>query len=480
MSGKPLHPDLPLVKHFYYRRAKVSSKNVIITSCMVRHNALPHRQSIQMNPDLSAPPVNRAELLNSSCRCLSLDRRMLRSELAKPDSGDDLYRMLVEERPGLFAESAVFMNESSLRQQLDIIAALESVIALPAYQQHVLAAAEPTTRFAPKAKGVFLGYDFHLSDGGSKLIEINTNAGGALINSLLIRNQTPCCEIAEEQHPGRIRLQKSGQTPEQCFMTMFRQEWQAERGNQLLTSIAIVDDDPQGQYMLPEFVLFKELFAQQGLAAVICDPGELEYRQDGLWHAGRKIDLVYNRLTDFALTEDRHRHLREAYLARAVVLTPHPHAHALYADKRNLALFSDQAFLQDIGVDENTREVLMQGVAHTFQVTAADAERLWAERKQLFFKPAKGYGSKAAYRGDKLTRRVFNEILAHDYVAQRLVQPSHRQLDIADATVDLKLDIRHYVYAGQTQLICARLYQGQTTNFRTPGGGFAQIVVVSD
>jgi hypothetical protein len=27
-------------------------------------------------------------------------------------------------------------------------------------------------------------------------------------------------------------------------------------------------------------------------------------------------------------------------------------------------------------------------------------------------------------------------------------------------------------------LIIARLYQGQTTNFRTPGGGFAQVLVV--
>jgi hypothetical protein len=25
------------------------------------------------------------------------------------------------------------------------------------------------------------------------------------------------------------------------------------------------------------------------------------------------------------------------------------------------------------------------------------------------------------------------------------------------------------------QLVCARLYQGQTTNFRTPGGGFAPV-----
>jgi hypothetical protein len=34
------------------------------------------------------------------------------------------------------------------------------------------------------------------------------------------------------------------------------------------------------------------------------------------------------------------------------------------------------------------------------------------------------------------------------------------------------------VYRGRVQLISARLYQGQTTNFRTPGGGFAPVLTV--
>ena len=44
---------------------------------------------------------------------------------------------------------------------------------------------------------------------------------------------------------------------------------------------------------------------------------------------------------------------------------------------------------------------------------------------------------------------------------------------------DLKLDLRNYVYQGTVQLVSARLYQGQTTNFRTPGGGFAAVFSVS-
>jgi hypothetical protein len=49
---------------------------------------------------------------------------------------------------------------------------------------------------------------------------------------------------------------------------------------------------------------------------------------------------------------------------------------------------------------------------------------------------------------------------------------------VNDAEVSLKYDVRCYVYDGQVQLVAARLYQGQTTNFRTPGGGFALVRVV--
>ena len=111
-------------------------------------------------------------------------------------------------------------------------------------------------------------------------------------------------------------------------------------------------------------------------------------------------------------------------------------------------------------------------------VSPARADDLWARRRQLFFKPASGFGSRGTYRGDKLTRRVFGEILAGDYIAQALVPPSERRLEVEGAAVDLKMDLRNYVYRGEVQLVTARLYQGQTTNFRTPGGGFAPVLAV--
>jgi hypothetical protein len=98
-------------------------------------------------------------------------------------------------------------------------------------------------------------------------------------------------------------------------------------------------------------------------------------------------------------------------------------------------------------------------------------------RKQLFFKPRTGFGSKAAYRGDKITRKAFEQLFEQPYVAQALVPPSTRTLRVNDEPRDLKLDVRNFAYAGRVQLVCARLYHGQTTNFRSEGGGFAPIYV---
>ena len=88
---------------------------------------------------------------------------------------------------------------------------------------------------------------------------------------------------------------------------------------------------------------------------------------------------------------------------------------------------------------------------------------------------AAGCGSKAAYRGGKLTKRVWEEMLKSTYVAQALVAPSERQVAGIATAAALKADIRNYAYAGLVKLVAARLYQGQTTNFRTPGGGFAPV-----
>lgn len=415
-----------------------------------------------------------AAQLNRDCHCVSVDRARLTAALGLAGDPQGLARLL-DTHPHLFADSAVFVAPAQLACMARTIAAVEQVVALAGWQSRVLAHAGAHARIASPARGVFLGYDFHLGADGPQLIEINTNAGGALLNVALRQAQVACCDAINPA----LCLRESAGT-EAAFMAMFREEWRLVRGDAPLRRIAIVDDQPETQFLHPEFERFTQLFAAHGLAAVIVDAAALAVRDDALWAGDGRIDLVYNRLTDFSLDEPRHAALAEAWRRDLAVVTPHPRAHALYADKRNLALLTDVVALRALGAAEVDIAALQAGVPRTIVVDRENAPALWDARRQWFFKPATGYGSKAAYRGDKLTRGKWEEILAavgagHDYVAQTLVPPSERRLQVDGEPRALKVDIRNYVYAGQVQLVSARLYQGQTTNFRTPGGGFAPV-----
>jgi len=254
-------------------------------------------------------------------------------------------------------------------------------------------------------------------------------------------------------------------------------EWKAARRSGRPRAIAIVDEAPESQYLYPEFLLAQAALRRAGIAATIAAPGELEFQGAVLFARGEAVDLVYNRLTDFAFAAPALAALREAYLSGAAVVTPNPRAHALYADKRALGLLGDEAWLRAAGLAAGDAALLADAVPRTAVVRAGDAERLWAGRKQLFFKPVAGFGSRGAYRGEKLTRRVFEEILQGGYVAQALVPPSERATPAPEGA-PLKFDVRNYAYAGAVQLLAARLWRGQTTNFRTEGGGFAPVFVL--
>jgi hypothetical protein len=128
-----------------------------------------------------------------------------------------------------------------------------------------------------------------------------------------------------------------------------------------------------------------------------------------------------------------------------------------------------------MGVSDEAVETLSAAVPRTVIVGAENADRLWADRRHLFFKPASGFGSRGTYKGAKLTKKTWSSILQSDYVAQDLVPPGERLLVTDGAERSFKVDVRCYVYRGEIQLLGARMYRGQTTNFRTDGGGLAAV-----
>ncbi len=427
------------------------------------------------SPD-TGPAHGLATRLNASRAGATLDRRRLLRALAGAGPGAGLGEQLAATRPHLLAAVPVFISDSDHKAIAALVAALENVSGRDAYRRIVLANAPAIAHRDFGPRGGIISCDFHLGPSGPRLIEVNTNPGGMLLSAALAS--------AHRTIPGRSGARQlpdpTREILEGAVFDTFQSEWRSQRGGARLRHVAIVDDDPRQQYLYPEFRLFERLFRRQGIGAGIATASALEWRDGALWDGSQRIDLVYNRLTDFYLEDPAHAALRAAYLAGAVVLTPDPRAHAIHANKRNLVSLGDAQLMESIGVDAATQALLHDGIAHTQLVSPDNAVRLWSERSRLFFKPAAGYGSKAVYRGDKLTSRVWAEIVAGNYVAQDFVAPTQRLVALGEETVSLKFDLRAYAFGGETLLLAARLYRGQTTNFRTPGGGLAPVVVVAD
>lgn len=415
------------------------------------------------------------EDLNRYCHCINVDENELRRSLDSRIGHAGAYSQLVEARPHLLAKSPIFVSRDHVDEMTNMVESIDKVVQLEAYRRLVLDWVPDLARIHHGPRGVFFGYDFHLTSDGPKLIEINTNAGGALLVLQVAAAQQACCRAVENFVVGKVSLD----TLEEELVTMFRRELRLQFPGRDLRRIAIVDEAPTAQFLGSEFDLFRQLFVDQGIDAVIVGPDELELRDGTLSAGGRAIDLVYNRLTDFYLQSPACETLARAYRDGVVAVTPSPHTHALYANKRNLTVLSDTGRLVDLGLDAALAARLAAGVPSTVTVSQENAESLWADRRKLFFKPIWGFGSKGTYRGAKLTRRKWQEILDSDYVAQELIPPSERLLVVDGNHQALKLDVRCYVYDGDIQLLGARMYRGQATNLRTEGGGLAAVFTTS-
>jgi len=417
------------------------------------------------------PHETLADALNRSCQCIAVNQEKLQESLQAGFGQPGSLARLRESHPNLLADFPIFVAREHIAAMQDVIDAIENVVSLESYRDTVLAWAPDIAKHTGASQGVFFGYDFHLTTDGPRLIEVNTNAGGALLLQHVASAQQACCREVGDFFPGP----KGIDDIQQVFVDMFRDEFQAERPDDELTCVAIVDEDPESQYLSPEFELFREMFVSHGIEAIIADPSDFKLQANSLIADGSTVDLVYNRLTDFYLESQACATLREAFETAAAVFTPSPRAHALYANKRNLTVLSDEDALRTMRVPEHVIKTLSVAVPRSVLVSADNADELWAERRHLFFKPVWGYGSRGTYKGAKLTRKTWASILEADYVAQALVPPGERLLVTDSATHSFKVDLRCYVYRGEIQLLGARIYRGQTTNFRTDGGGLAAV-----
>jgi len=309
---------------------------------------------------------------------------------------------------------------------------------------HLASHYEKLGLFKPSNYAVCMSYDFHVAeDNRLELIEINTNAsflalGLELYDLWKIKN--PAANFGETE-----------------LVQMFRDEMKLVGG--LADSVAITDEHPDQQRLFIEFLVYQSLFEKHGVKAHIVNIDAIEEME--------KASIVYNRYTDFYLHEEKSLALKQAFNAGLVHLSPHPWEYFLSADKQRL-----------IDWNKQTEVTKPSSLLPVYDLEFESPEKMWNERKQLFFKPKTSFGSKQAYRGGSMSKKVFDEVCGKGFIAQQISTPSEIDVVFNNENTKLKYDLRCYVYKNELQLIIARLYQGQTTNLRTAGGGFACVTAV--
>jgi len=306
----------------------------------------------------------------------------------------------------------------------------------------------------PEMPSVLMGYDFHLTPYGPKLIEINNDAGGLYIGD---GQWLPQPDLPEWHSTLTTRL---------C--NMFPAEWQ---------HIAIMDEDVRQQYMYPEMEAYAQLLKNEGRTVFVVSPEDIEIHSDRVYVEGMKLDAIYNRHTDFYLECPELAHIRTAYEKGSVQLNPHPRSYALLGDKGRMVDWWKPGFLEAF-LPQKDIQLIRSIVPESRRLKDADIEALWSERKQWVFKPAARHGGKGVVLGKSMSRKRFAELVAEEtpgeIILQRYVPPSTVNLE----GMEFKLDIRLYTHGSRLLALAGRAWRGQVTNFRTEGSGWVPISIV--
>ena len=160
---------------------------------------------------------------------------------------------------------------------------------------------------------------------------------------------------------------------------------------------------------------------------------------------------------------------------KKVCLTPNPFVYGHLADKRRLVLWSQAEKMKNLGLNEAEVELLQRIIPRSRLFGDLDPDQVWAQRKKLVLKPVARYGSKGVLLGKGMSHKRFAELDPALTLVQDLVPPSK----IADSDGNsFKVDLRLYAWRDRSLGVAARIYQGQVTNLRTVGGGFAAVTLV--
>jgi hypothetical protein len=314
-----------------------------------------------------------------------------------------------------------------------------------------IVSAHPGTELRP----LLLSYDIHPTPQGPVLIEVNTNAGGALTAIETARRGNACCPTLEAAALRQRLLQLLKRD-----LVNFAP---GEAG-----VVAIVDDGLATQQLLPEMQAIANLLRPLASRVLVVDALELVYADGRLRHQGLAIDRVYWRSTDFLLADPAHAPVARAVAEGTTLLAPGPAAYSAIADKRHFIEWSaDPVLARDAATGLQLR------IAETLPLSSRPAAQWYADRQHWVFKPVSGHGSRGVYVGKNISRRKLDELPAEQYLAQRYVpHPVVEREGVA-----WKYDLRLFADRGELIGAAARVFQGQVVGMRTPGSGFAPVRV---
>lgn len=308
----------------------------------------------------------------------------------------------------------------------------------------------------PRNKSILMSYDFHIDENENlKLIEINTNAAFLALGEQMYSSrgiQMPVADFNINEIRSNI------------------EEELRLQGKEISSplKVAIIDENPTQQRLFIEFLVFEELFRSWGWDTRILDYRDLF--QDF------QPEFIYNRFTDFFLTEPSSHTLRNKFIQRDICLSPNPFEYFLLADKQRMIDWMETGFLESHGFTGPDLQLLQLCLPKSYNVNAENSAEIWSKRKSLFFKPKNAFGSKQSFRGGSISHKAFQETLAENMIAQEFVPAPEKIFETPTGPQKFKFDLRCYAYKGRLQLVIARLYQGQVTNLRTPLGGFAPVI----
>lgn len=363
------------------------------------------------------------------------------------------------------SQGVVGLPRVDLRTMVGLVRVLDKLSRDPAYRQLVYRQVPPVAAFDPGHDAVMMCYDFHLTDSGPRLIEVNTNAGGGLLAYLA---REPSLPASADSLAPRLRNRLLNTFAEEIRRFTGGRKARPER-------IAIIDEDPNEQNLFFEMCVFADLFRSWGVPADIVDPRQLDASSAGVQFDGHDVDLIYNRHCDFYLESDSMAGVREAYLARQVCLSPNPHQYGLLADKRRLLIWSDPVQRTNFTLTPAEHRLLDTVLPACALLADLDPTEVWSNRRQSIFKPVASFGSRGVLLGESISRKRFQELPPETTLVQEFVPPSMTETPGFEA---MKTDLRLYTYRNRVLGVTARLYRGQVTNLRTPGGGFAPVKVV--